>query len=149
MSEPVLAEAIGTIDGVNKDFNTPSAYWVGTLFAYLNGVLIRKADENGPVEIGGTDVLIKIAPKTDDTLHFYYQTGPPVGGAILGPPDMLQAIELLPEIYAAIDLHPDIIDSQNQTPVDNTPQMIGNANLVPEIDSALDLRPEIIRAEEV
>lgn len=149
MSNPVLAEAIGTPDGVLDEFQTPSAYYAGTVFCYINGLLIRKSDDDGIIELGWNRIKHKIPPLTGDTVHYYYQEGPPIGGAIQGPPDMLQTIDLRPDLYAILDLRPGIIDAENQTPEDETPQMIGNENLSPQIASALDLRPEIISAEEV
>ena len=149
MSNPVLAEAIGVPDGVLDEFNTPSPYYSGTVFCYINGLLIRKSDDDGIIEQGGSLIKHKIPPRTGDTVHYYYQEGPPTGGAIQGPPDMLQAFELLPDIYAIIDLRPGMIDAVDQTAEDEVPQMIGNEHLSPEVASAIDLRPEIISAEEV
>jgi hypothetical protein len=149
MSNPVLAPAIGTPDGALDEFNTPSAYYPGTLRCYLNGQLIRNTDDDGIIELGGTSVRHKIPPLTNDVIDYYYHESAPTGGAIQGPPDMLEAFELQPEIYAIVDLRPDIIGAEDQTPEEQTPQMIGNEHLAPEIVSALDLRPEIISVEEV
>jgi len=149
MSNPVLAEAIGTIDGVNLDFTTPSAYYSGTVFMYLNGVLVRPADNDGIIELGGNEIRHKEAPKVGDTVHYYYQEGAPTGGSIQGPPDTMQAFELLPEIYGTIHLIPNVIDAVDQTPEDSNPQMIGNEHLSPEIAAVIDLIPDILSVEEV
>jgi hypothetical protein len=149
MSEPVLAEAIGTIDGVNRDFNAPSAYWPGTLFAYLNGVLIRSVDVNGPIEKGGTDVEMKEAPLTGDTLHFYYQSQPPVDGGFIQPPTMLSALQLVPVMRGSVDLRPRMVSSEEEVTEDEPPEMLSAKNLKPEMRGSVDLRPRMISAEEV
>lgn len=147
MSEPVLAEAIGTPDGVLDEFQTPSVYYSGTVFCYLNGQLIRKVDDDGIIELGGNRIKHKKPPLANDTVHYYYQESPPIGGAIQGPPDMLESFELMPQLYSVLDLRPGVIDAVNQTIEDEMPQMIGNENLIPDIASTLDLKPEIISAE--
>lgn len=149
MSEPVLATAIGTPDGVLDIFETPSAYYPGTVRCYLNGQLIRNDDDDGIIELGGKEIKHSIPPLTDDRVDYYYHESPPTGGAIQSPPDMIQSFELKPDIYACIDLRPGIVGAEDQTAEERMPQMIGNEHLVPEISSALDLRPEIISAEEV
>lgn len=147
MSEPVLAEAIGTIDGVNVDFTTPSAYFAGTVFAYKNGLLIRAIDDDGPIELGTNQVRMKEAPRTGDTLHFYYDTQPPVGGGFYGPPDIYQALELMPENYTIL-LAPDVFDAINESPTENVPENYSNVELKPETIT-VELVPDIISAEEV
>ena len=149
MSEPILAEAIGTIDGVNTDFTTPSPYYPGTLFAYLNGLLVQQAGDEGPIELGANAVRMRDAPRPGDTLHFYYDTQPPTGGAILGPPTMLEAINLVPVIAGSLNLRPDIIGADDESATSYQPDMSSATPLVPEIDDSIDLRPEIISAEEV
>jgi len=149
MSDPVLAEAIGTIDGSNVDFTTPSAYFAGTVFMYLNGVLTRPYDDDGIIELGGNAIRHKQAPELGDTVHYYYQESASTGGSIQGPPDIMQAFELLPEIYGTIHLIPNVIDAVDQTLEESSPQMIGNEHLSPEMASAIDLRPEILTVEEV
>ena len=149
MSEPVLAEAIGTIDGVNVDFNTPSAYYAGSLFAYKNGLLIRKVDDDGPIELGGSAVRMKEAPRTEDTLHFYYQEGAPTQGALVQPPTMLSALQLVPAMRGNIDLRPRMISSDEQTDEQDPPEMLSAKNLKPAMRGNVDLRPRMISAEEV
>ena len=68
---------------------------------------------------------------------------------ILSPPETIEAFELLPDIYSVLDLRPGIIDVEDQTVEEQSPQMIGNEHLSPEIASVLDLHPEIISVEEV
>lgn len=147
MSEPILAEAIGVIDGVNKDFTTPSAYFAGTVFAYKNGLLIRAIDDDGPIEQGTNQVQMKEAPRTGDTLHFYYDTQPPVHGGFYGPPDIYQALELMPENYTIL-LAPQILDAVDQDAVENVPENYSNVELKPETIT-VELVPEIVSADEV
>jgi hypothetical protein len=113
MSEPILAPAIGTIDGANTDFTTPSAYFPGTLFAYKNGLLIRAIDDDGPIEQGANMVRMKEAPLTGDTLHFYYDTQPPIGGGFFGPPTIEEILELIPETFT-VELVPRILSAEEQ-----------------------------------
>jgi len=152
MSEPILAEAIGTIDGVNVDFNTPSAYWPGTLFAYINGTLVREIDDDGPIEMGGTDVRMKLAPEVGDTLHFYYQEEAPTfhgfDGPVPIPPTMLSADELVPEMTGAMSYIPRMISSEDIS-AESTPEMIEAKELKPKMCSSRNLRPRMISAEEV
>ena len=148
MTEPVLAEAIGVIDGINVDFNTPVAYQPGTLFAYLNGVLVQQSGTEGPIEMGGTDVRMREAPRIDDTLHFYFDTSPPTPGAFLQPPEMLSTLHLVPEISGSINLRPKQISAEEEDTSGDVPAMSSAQELVPEPTGAVNLRPKMISAEE-
>lgn len=153
MSEPVLAEAIGVIDGINTDFETPSPYITGTLYAYLNGVLIRSSDYNGPIELGGNSVRMKVPPvlgptPNPDTLHFYYDTEPPIGGGFYGPPRMMSALNLVPSNLSANNLSPNMISSENDN-VENLPIIYNVVNLKPKMSGVIDLKPKMISAEEM
>jgi hypothetical protein len=146
MSDPVLAEAIGTIDGVNDTFTTPVAYYPGTLWAYVNGVLVEQDGDEGPVELGGVSVRMREPPRTGDTLHFYFQTSAPTGAGFSEPPTAYDAIDLVPIAAAAIDLLPD--GSSEGEDLGYVPG--GYAfDLVPEGVSADDLVPIPLSAEEV
>ena len=147
MTEPVLAEAIGIIDGANVDFSTPVAYQPGTLFAYLNGILVQQSGTEGPIELGGVDVRMREAPRTDDTLHFYFDTGPPTPGAFLPPPILLSALSLVPVISGSMNLRPTPISAEGEEP-ENVPENMSAQNLSPEPTGATDLRPKMISAEE-
>lgn len=149
MSEPVLVKWSYIADGVETDFTTPSAYYPGTLKHYLNGQLIDPNDDDGLYELGGVDVRLKIPPRVNDVVHWYYHEEAPIGGGYQQPPQMLEAFDLHPEIYCVIDLRPSMIDAEDQSEDENIPQMIGNEHLKPEMVSAIDLRPEMVSAEEV
>jgi hypothetical protein len=111
MAEPVLAVAVGIINGVNVDFTTPSPYYPGTVFAYINGYLQVQSGVYGWYELGTNMIRMKVAPQVGDYLHFYYQTQPPIGGSIVSPPDFIDSIELKP-VVMAIDLRPRIISTE-------------------------------------
>ncbi len=69
-----FVEAIGTIDGVNRDFVTPTSYVSGTLNAFRNGRLVTKVLEDGFEEIVpnlGT-FMMKVAPELNDVLFCFY-----------------------------------------------------------------------------
>lgn len=147
MTEPVLAEAIGLIDGSNVDFTTPVAYQSGTLFAYLNGILVQQSGTEGPIELGGVDVRMREAPRTDDTLHFYFDTGPPTPGVFQSPPILLSALNLVPVISGSMNLRPTQISAEGEE-LENVPENLSALDLVPKPTGAIDLRPKMISAEE-
>lgn len=150
MSDAQLEEATGTIDGVNVDFTTSVAYYPGTLFAYLNGQLLRQDDDDGPVELGGVNVRMRKAPIADDTLHFWYRTEPPTPGAFLAPPKAYHALNLVPEPRSANDLRPDPQSAEAPTAGgDERPRSIAALDLRPDPFSTDNLRPKPISAEEI
>lgn len=148
MSDPVLVEAIGTIDGVNVDFSTPVAYQPGTLFAYLNGLLVQQSGDEGPIELGGTSVRMRDAPRPEDTLHFYFDTSPPSPGAFVTPPQMMSALSLKPEIRATMNLRPRNVSAEEEDLGGVEPEMMSAQDLAPENVGASNLRPKMISAEE-
>ena len=134
MSDPVLSEAIGTVDGVNVDFQTTVAYFPGTLWFFLNGQLIPRVDDDGGlVELGGVDVRLKEAPRAGDRVHFWFQTGPSTPGAFNQPPRAVAAYDLRPEPTVALDLRPDGRDATEED---------GAAEYVPRGSAALELTPD-------
>ncbi len=68
MSSPVKEAAIGTVDGVNTDFDTGAAYEPGSVVAFLNG----QARPGHQTELGGTAFRLEFAPETGDTVAVYY-----------------------------------------------------------------------------
>lgn len=69
-----FVEAIGSIDGINRDFETSTPYVAGTLNAFRNGCLVTKVLDDGFDEIdpnAGT-FRMKVAPELDDTLFCFY-----------------------------------------------------------------------------
>lgn len=147
MTTPRLVEAVGAIDDVNTEFTTASPYYAGSVFAYYNGVLIRAADDDGFFELGGNLIQMKRAPHVDDTLHFYYSETAPVGGAFYGPPDWVEIIHLLPEMYLPVILQPDMVEAIDETAENSIPENLSAINLEPQVVT-IELRPEIISAEE-
>lgn len=148
MSDPVLAEAIGPIDGVNVDFTTPSAYFPGTLWVYVNGVLVERDGDEGAVELGGNAFRLREALFPGDTLHAYYQEKGPTPAPFPTPPKAYQAINLVPIAAAALDLVP-LGDAEDETATTASPGGLEAINLKPEGVRALDLVPTPLSAEEV
>lgn len=60
-------------DGVITDFQTPQNYRSGTVFVFLNGVLLERDWDDGFTELGGNTIQMKIAPKVLDTLIAMYE----------------------------------------------------------------------------
>ena len=79
--ESKLAKLIGTIDGVNKSFTTPSAFMAGTLRIFWNGQQCEAGDERyGWTEVTDIVVEMKVAPKAGDELTCFYQDVCPIPG---------------------------------------------------------------------
>ena len=70
MTNPRKVPAIGTIDGVNATFTTPSTFVAGTVVPFINGKAEfgRKASETPPVTFDLT-----VAPRVGDEVAVYYQ----------------------------------------------------------------------------
>lgn len=149
MSDPVLCAAVGDIDGVNVDFTTTSPYHPGTLWAYLDGQLIRKTDDDGPVELSGNAVRMKRAPRTGSTLHFYYQEKGSTAVAFPVAPALYMALALEPIAGIPLDLRPVAMDGEDLTVDGSTPEPVRAINLAPVSVSALNLVPQPLSAEEV
>lgn len=151
MSDPVVCSAVGIIDGANQDFETTVAYYPGTVFAFLNGLLVQQTGDEGPVEQGGRAVRMRRPPHAEDTLHFWFQTGPPTPGAFLSPPSVLSAIDLVPEPRWAADLVPDAVQAIDLTPAADlgTPHPYVALDLSPKAAGSLDLVPKPVSSEEV
>lgn len=148
MSDPVLAEAIGPIDGVNVDYTTPSAYFPGTLWVYVNGVLVEQDGDEGAIELGGNAFRLREALHPGDTLHAYYQEKGPTPAPFPTPPKAYQAINLVPIAAAALDLVP-LGESEDESVSTATPGALEAIDLRPEGVRALDLVPTPLSAEEV
>lgn len=69
---PVMREPTGAIDGVNKIFYTPTAYVLGSLRVWHNGVLLRGDLDDGWIEHGSSRFEMKEPPQAGDTLTVYY-----------------------------------------------------------------------------
>lgn len=149
MSDPVLAEATGIIDGVNVDYTTPSPYFPGSLWVYINGVLVQQDGDEGPIELGGNAFQLREALRTGDTLHVYYQESGSTGAPFPAPPKAYQAIDLVPIAASATNLVPLGDDADDLTLETDTPSPIQAFDLKPEGVRALDLIPTPLSAEEV
>ena len=68
MACPTMKLAIGTIDGVNTLFQTPTDYKPGTVRAFTS--LAQWADSI--TELGGKDVELCEAPCEGDLVYLYY-----------------------------------------------------------------------------
>lgn len=60
--------AIGDVDGINKLFKTHRDYKTGSVVAYHNGLA-----NVVPVELGGRDFELPIAPLAGDVITVYYR----------------------------------------------------------------------------
>lgn len=69
---PIILPAVGTVNGVNKDFRTPSPYVPGSVVVYLNGFSKEKAADDGWEETGYDRFRMKEAPKVGDQVQVYY-----------------------------------------------------------------------------
>jgi hypothetical protein len=70
----VLEKLSGTIDGVNKSFNTPSKFVSGTIKIVVNGQVYEPDDENfGWTETSDQSIDLVTAPIADDVLQAFYQ----------------------------------------------------------------------------
>lgn len=67
------AAAIGTINGTNADFSTPTAYVPGSLQVFYNGQWKQAADDDGFTETGATTFTMKEVPFTEDNLLVAYE----------------------------------------------------------------------------
>lgn len=143
MSDPVLIEAVGAVDGVNVDFETTVAYQAGTVWLFLNGQLVPRVDDDGGlVELGGLDVRLKEAPRAGDRVHFWFHTGPPTPGAFPYPPRAVAAYDLRPEPTVALDLRPEGRDAAEEgAAADYVPRASAALQLAPDPFVGLDLRP--------
>lgn len=149
MSDPVLAEAIGVIDGVNVDYTTPSVYYPGSLWIYVNGLLVEQDGVEGVDELGGNAFRLREPLRTGDTLHVYYQESGSTGVAFPTPPLAYQALDLVPIPAAAIDLAPVGDSAEDLSLQTDSPAAYQAIDLRPTAVRAIDLIPTPLSAEEV
>lgn len=69
---PIIRPAIGIVNGVNRDFRTPSPYVPGSVVVYLNGFSKVQTNDDGWDEQGYDKVRLKEAPAVGDTVQLYY-----------------------------------------------------------------------------
>jgi hypothetical protein len=71
----VIEPAVGVVDGTNRVFETTVVYKRGTLIVYQNGRALRRAWENGWVELPANRFKMKEAPLLGDDLQVQYLPG--------------------------------------------------------------------------
>ncbi|PNX51459.1 MAG: hypothetical protein BV456_03085 [Thermoplasmata archaeon M8B2D] len=70
----VLEKLNGTIDGVNKSFETPTKFVSGTIKIVVNGQIYEPDDENfGWIETSDSSIDLETAPIDGDILQAFYQ----------------------------------------------------------------------------
>lgn len=79
MANPRIADAVGLVDGLNKDFTTPTDFTPGTLEVFRNGVLLRRQDDDGWIETGVNAFQLKEAPIPLELIRVFYTDTLPVG----------------------------------------------------------------------
>lgn len=80
MPNPRFQVAVGSVDGVNKLFETSVDYETGTLAVFRNGTLLERSADNGWAELGGNEFEMKVAPLTKDVIHVFYMDTLPSDG---------------------------------------------------------------------
>lgn len=77
MAKALFVVALGTADGVNRDFTVGAPYVPGSTIVFLNGAALRKDYENGWAELGGDRIRMNEAPFAGDVVQVYLrpQTG--------------------------------------------------------------------------
>jgi len=70
----VLEKLNGTVDGVNKSFETPTKFVYGTIKIIVNGQIYEPDDENfGWIETSDSSIDLETAPIVGDVLQAFYQ----------------------------------------------------------------------------
>lgn len=80
MTIPKYAVPSGAINGANTLFTVGEAYTPGSVAVFLNGLLVRRDDDDGWTESNpsGGEITLTEAPRTCDTVNvFYIDTTPP------------------------------------------------------------------------
>lgn len=147
MSDPVLAQ-ITVVPGA-LEYATPSVYFPGSLWIYINGLLVEQDGDEGLVELGGVNFRLHEALRAGDTLHAYYQEQGSTQAPFLPPPEGLWALDLVPLAHAALDLVPDGVEAEDLGAAPLVPQLDVAFDLVPTSGAIFDLVPRPIAAEEV
>lgn len=147
MSDPVQAQ-VTVVPGA-LDYTTPSAYYPGTLFIYINGILKEQDGVEGVDELGGNAFRLREPLRDGDTLHVYYQEQGSTQAPFLAPPEGLWGLDLVPVSHAALDLAPTGVASEELDAEPLVPQIDVALDLVPTSGAIFDLVPRPIAAEEV
>lgn len=157
-----LEQAIGTVNGVNRDFSVPTAYAPGTLVLFLNGRQLKRELENGWEEVDPSSGTFrtKLPPEGSypgaiddpgDILYCYYDIGASVsvGGAQTGGiPNIFGATELRPNVEGGNVLSPSFAGSEDLALSVGSPG-VGAEEVRPSSEAANELVPRIANATEV
>ena len=73
MGLPVFETPPEVANGTNKLFTTTADYVKKSVRVWVNGLLNRKSDVDGWVELGLRKVQMKEAPETTDVIQIYYE----------------------------------------------------------------------------
>ena len=68
-----VTDPVGTVNGSNRDFSTPSQYASGTLFVLVNGIWVAQGADNGWTEIGPDTFRMNVAPPLGYVLQVAYK----------------------------------------------------------------------------
>lgn len=75
-----IVTLIGTIDGVNRTFTTPSPFTAGTIRLIINGLIYSASDDYfGWSEVNDEQIDMFNAPPTGYILQAFYQEAEPQG----------------------------------------------------------------------
>jgi hypothetical protein len=150
--QPKLVPAIGAIDGVNKDFATPTQFIPGTTRVFHNGVLLDPSGDDTDFDGDGwteqsdnLTIRMNFPPRTDDTMFIYYEDTSMGGGMPGGVPIIISAQELAPALKTVIELRPDLFSAGEVA--DLIPEIVRVTGLRPSMKQAVNLRPRIIDTE--
>ena len=66
-------DARGVVDGVNKRFSSPVAYAPASLEVFINGLLLRRQDEDGWTVLTTTEFELKEAPRVGDLVRISFR----------------------------------------------------------------------------
>lgn len=73
MPNPVFEVAVGTIDGMNRDFETSVDYLPGSLRVWTNGLLRREDFDDGFDETGPKNFQMNEAPVDGDVIQVFFR----------------------------------------------------------------------------
>jgi len=77
----VIVELVGTVDGVNQTFTTPTTFVPGTIRVMWNGQVYDKDDtRHGWTEPTSQSVTLTTAPRVGDVLQAFYQDATSASG---------------------------------------------------------------------
>lgn len=162
MASSRLEQAIGIVNGVNRDFRAPTYFRAGSLVVFLNGQQLKRQLDNGWEEldpVAGT-FRMKRAPvgprpgaldDPGDVLFVYFDTeaSTSTGGADGGLPRILALDVLSPRLRDGDDLRPRLVSAESADPDPGRPLMTAAEDLHPESETADELRPTMAGAEEI